>query len=202
MVMIEKPFRPSRVLVRDIAATTSDIPADAPVGARIAAGNSLSLEQIAKDRELGADMAAQLVTAIRGMGLPAERALPNATPQTNEVVISGCFVSVHQDSAAKRFTIGLDLSASELLTVVESYQITEQGLGRKLGSSSATNDGHESLAGVADSSSGLVVIGGMKINGDAGARTRVEGWARQSVKEIAERFRTKFQEQGWINKQN
>jgi len=204
MVVIEKPFRPSRILVRDIAATTADIPADAPVGARIAAGVSISPEQIAKDRQLGADMAAQLVASIRAMGLPAERALAGVAPQTNDVVISGCFVSMNTNGTAKRFTVGCDLSASELMTIVESFQITAQGLGRNLGRGTAMMGGDETLGGAAGAAaaSGLIVTSRLKINGGADARARLEGWARQSVKEIADRLKTEFQEQGWIEKRD
>ncbi len=46
---------------------------------------------------------------------------------------------------------------------------------------------------------GFILSSGMKIRDEASARAEMEGWTRQITKEIADRFKTKFQEQGWIN---
>ncbi len=128
MVQGNKTPRPSHILIYDFAATSADIQGDAPVGARISAAASLPAEQIAKDRKLGSSMAAQLATAIREMGLPAERALPGATSQVSDLVIRGYLVSIHESGDGRRLTLGFYFNAAELRTVVESFQVTEQGL--------------------------------------------------------------------------
>src|SRR5688572_20250719 len=70
---IEKPLPPSRVLVHEFGVEPSDIPIDAPIGARLASGERISPEQIKMDRKLAADMTEKLITAIRQLGLPVER---------------------------------------------------------------------------------------------------------------------------------
>ncbi|HEY0550823.1 MAG TPA: DUF4410 domain-containing protein [Verrucomicrobiae bacterium] len=188
--MNEKPPRPNRVLVHDFAVTPTDIPGDAPVGARLAPGATHSPEQIATDRQLGVNMGAQLVTALREMGLPAERALPEATPQADDIIIRGGFVSKHEGNAMRPFTVGLDFAASEWLTAVEGFQVTPQGSGRRPAINTTAVDGNPP---------GVFFTTGMKIQGEAAARAKMDDWARQTVKEIADRVRSRFQEQGWIN---
>jgi hypothetical protein len=185
MAVNEKPARPNRILVHDFAAVPSDIPSDAPVGARLSPGPSLSAEQIAMDRQLGVDMTAQLVTAIREMGLPAERALPGTIPQGSDVVVRGCLVSMHETNAARRFTVGLDPRASEFLTMLESLRITQQGLGHALGTS--------------DNPTGIIATSGMKTDKDANPRPALGAWAKRTVKEISDDLKVVFQEKGWIN---
>ena len=190
MAVDERAPRPSRILVYDFAATAAEIPSDAPVGARMSPGVSLSPEQIAIDRQLGVDMGAQLVAAIRGMGLSAERASAAVTPQPNDIVIRGCFVSMQESNASQRYTIGLDFGASELMTAVEGFQITPQGLARRpaIGPTTAT-DGNPP---------GVLFTRGMKIQDQATFRAKVQDWAKQTVQEIADRIRARFREQGWI----
>jgi hypothetical protein len=185
-----KPARPNRILVYDFAVTAADIPADAPVGARLAPGTSPPPEQLARDRQLGEAMGAQLVAAIRQMGLPAERASADAVPQPNDVLIRGCFVSRYGANTAKPPTIGFDFSASELLTAVEGFQITPQGLAH-LPAIGATT-------GADGNPPGVLFTTAMKVQDQASFRAQAEGWAKQSVQEIAERARTRFREQGWI----
>ncbi len=45
---------------------------------------------------------------------------------------------------------------------------------------------------------GLIVSGGMKIYGEASGSSKIEGRAKQVAKEIANRLKTRFEEQGWI----
>ncbi|HWN93861.1 MAG TPA: DUF4410 domain-containing protein [Methylomirabilota bacterium] len=181
----DKPTRPNRILVHDFAAAPADVPSDAPIGARLGSGATVSPEQIALDRQLGAGMAAQLITALREMGLPAERAVPTSVPQVNDVVVRGLFVSVHDTNAAKRMTVGFDFNALEFLTMLEAFQRTPQGLGSQLAASG--------------NPTGIIVSSGMKIGDMATARTRLDGWGRQTVKEIADGLMVLFREQGWIN---
>jgi hypothetical protein len=207
MAANEKPPRPSRILVREFAVSPADVPSDAPVGARISAGVSLSPEQIAIDHRLGSNMTAQLIAAIREMGLPAQRALPGVTPETADVVIQGYLVSMHEGRGAKRLSIGVYFDASELMTVIEGFQVTAQGLGSQLYFDTPPSGSNEtpgiavgqSAVPVSGNTAGFILTSGMKIDGAASSRARMDGWSRQTTKEIADRLKMKFQEQGWIN---
>ncbi len=183
--VIEKPGRPSHILVQDFAVSPSEIPIDAPIGARLGSGRAASSEQLARDRKLGTNMAAQLITALREMGLSAERFEPGVSPPVNDVVVRGCFASKHGTNAPKLLTVGFDFDALELLTMVEPYQVTSLGVQHGLVTS--------------NNPSGIIATSGMRIGDKADLRDRLDGWATKTVKEIAESLKIVFQEQGWIN---
>ena len=183
VIVIEKPTRPSHILVQNFAVAPADIPIDAPLGARLANGAAASSEQLAMDRKLGTDMAAQLITALREIGLSAERPVPGTAPQVNDVVVRGCFVSKHGTNAPKPLTVGFDFEALELLTMVEPYQVTPQGVRHGLITS--------------NNPSGIITTSGITTGDKASIRARLDIWTAQAVKEIAESLKSVFQEQGW-----
>ena len=199
--------RPANILVYDFAATPADVPAESTFASQGSAPVTPPTdEQIALGRQLGVQIAAELVAAIREMGMPATQVSQGATPQLNDIVIRGYLVSMEAGSAAKRMTIGFGSGGSELTTAVEGYQMTAAGL-RKLGSGTAGAKGSKgpgaALGGAAwlvtGSPVGLIVGGGMKIYGEASGSAKIEGRAKATAKEIADVLKQRFQEQGWIN---
>jgi hypothetical protein len=198
--------RPARILVYDFAATPVDLPPDSPVASQFTTPSTPpTAEQLATGRQLGAEIAAELVEEIRDMGLPAERATRQTPLQLNDIMIRGYLLSIEEGSEVKRLAIGFGAGASELRTLVEGYQLTEQGL-RKLGSGSLDAGGSKgpgAALGVAGlvatgNPAGLIISSGIKVYGEASGRSTVEGRAEQTAKEIAARLKTRFQEQGWI----
>ena len=199
--------RPGNILVYDFTATPTDIPADSMFAGQASAPATVaSDEQTALARQLGLQIAAELVTAIREMGMPAVQVSGAATPQLNDIVIRGYLVSVEKGSAAKRMTIGFGSGGSELTTAVEGYQMTASGL-RKIGSGTTGAKGSKGpgaavgVAGllVTGNPVGLIVGGGMKIYGEASGSATIEGRAKATAKEIADVLKKRFQEEGWIN---
>ena len=196
--------RPVHLWVYDFVATPADLPADSQL-ARDSNPAPQTAEQIATGRQLGAQIAAQLVEEIRGMGLPAERASTRTTLQINDYLIRGYLLSIEEGSAAKRVAIGFGSGASELRTAVEGYQMTAQGL-RKLGSGTVDSGVSKgpgaavplAVAIASGNPLGLIVSSGMKVYGEASGGSKVEGRAEQTAKEIAEVLKTRFQQQGWI----
>ena len=66
--------RPSNIWVYDFAATPADVPADSSLAGQYSTSPTpQTAEQIATGRKLGAEIAAQLVEEIQGMGLPAKK---------------------------------------------------------------------------------------------------------------------------------
>jgi hypothetical protein len=194
--------RPNNIWVYDFVATT----ADAPTDSGIAAQSTLQTpEQIAMGRQLGAQIAQELVTDIQGMGLPAQEAGAGASPQIGDIVIRGYLLSIQQGSEAERLAIGFGSGASELKTAVEGFQVTAQGL-RRLGSGTVEAGGSKTpgaALGVAGliatgNPAGLIVSSGMKIYGEESGSSTVEGRAKQTAQEIADRLKVRFQQQGWI----
>ena len=133
ILVTEKIPRPDHIWVYDFVATPADLPADFAIAREDVDSTPQTAEQIATGRQLGAQIATQLVVEIRGMGMPAERATAQTRPQINDLVIRGYLVSIQEGSATKRVAIGFGAGASELKTAVEGFQMTAQGL-RRLGS--------------------------------------------------------------------
>ena len=199
--------RPAHIWVYDFAATPADVPAySALAGQPSASSTPQTPEQIATGRKLGAQVAAELVTQINAMGMPAEQAMAGITPQINDLVIRGYFLSINVGSAEKRVAIGFGSGESELRVAVEGFQMTAQGL-RKLGSGTTDSTGNKAPGGVlglatllaTHNPAGLIIGTGMKVYGQESGRATVEGRAKATAKEIADVLKTRFQEQGWIN---
>jgi len=206
-LVTEQLPRPGNILVYDFAATASDVPADSALAGRYDMdATSQTAKQIEEGRQLGDQIASQLVEQIRGMGMPAEQASTGAEPQINDIVIRGYLLSIHEGSEAERVTIGFGSGASELRTAVEGYQMTARGL-RKLGSGTVEAGGGKSpgaalgVVGLVATANpaGLIISSGMKVYGEESGSSKVEGRAKQTAKEIADVLKQRFQEQGWIN---
>jgi hypothetical protein len=195
--------RPNHILVYNFAAT----PADAPDLANqyAATDTSQTAEQIQVGRQLGAQIASEVAAAFRAMGLPAE-AVPIGTPlEMNDIAFKGYLISVQEGSAANRVAIGFGSGASELRTAVVAFQRTPQGM-RRLGSGSGVAGGNTTPGGVigvaglvaTGNPAGLIVTSGMKAHGEVSGSSTLEGRAKDTAKEIADRLKPRFQEQGWI----
>jgi uncharacterized protein DUF4410 len=195
--------RPNNIWVYDFVATPEDVPADSDVATQRTPQTPAEIDM---GRQLGAQIATELVADIQGMGLPAQAARAGTTPQVDDIVIRGYLLSIQQGSSAKRLAIGFGSGASELTTAVEGFQVTPQGL-RKLGSGTVESSGSKTPgaalpAAVAIASGnpvGLIVSSGMKIYGEASGSSKVEGRAKQSAGEIADQLKVRFQQQGWIS---
>ncbi len=198
--------KPNNILVYDFAATPADVPSDSEyANPNYRPAVAQTSEEITAGHQAGAQVAAALVEQIRDMGMPATQASPGIQPQLNDIVILGYFISVDEGSTAKRVAIGFGSGASKLVTAVEGYQMTAQGL-RKLGSGTVDAAGGKSpgaslgVAGwiVTGSPVGLLVQGGAKAYTEASGQAGIEGRAKATAKEIAKALKTKFQQQGWI----
>jgi uncharacterized protein DUF4410 len=200
ILVTEEMPRPNRILVYNFAAT----PADAPELANQAT-EAGTPEQTQAGRELGAKIASELASDIRAMGLPGEAVPIGTQAQMHDIIIKGYLLSVQAGSATKRVTIGLGAGASELQTAVEGFQMTPQGL-RKLGSGTVDAGGNKTpgaAVGVAGliatgNPAGLIVSTGMKVYGEASGSSTLDGRAKATAKEIAEKIKPRFQQQGWI----
>jgi hypothetical protein len=198
--------RPNRVWVYNFVANPADMPADSSIrGAVSAPSTPPTAEQLAEGGQLGALIAADLVADIQAMGLPAVQAGPGSSPQVGDGVIRGYLISVQGGGAVKRFIIGFGSGTSELNTVVEGYAVTPQGW-RKLGSGTLSSSGSKTPgmvvpAAVAIASGnpiGLIVVGGLKVYGEASGRNSLEGRAKATADAIADELKIRFTDRGWI----
>ena len=201
----DKVPRPDRIVIVDFAATPADVPADSPLAAAATAGPPQTAQQIETGRRVGAELATRLAGEIRGMGLLAERAPTQATPEINDIVIRGYLLSVSEGSTVKRVAIGFGAGASELSVAVEGYQMTAQGL-RRLGSGRVASGGGKAPGAAAPLGVtlatghpiGLVVVTGVKGYGEVSGSSRIGGRVEKTAKEIARQLEPRFRAQGWI----
>ena len=198
--------RPNRIWVYDFGVTKADVPGSSALTGQLAdLPAPATAEDIALGRQLGTEIATQLVARINNMGLLARRATANTSPQINDIVIKGYLLSVVAGSASERMAIGFGSGASELETAVEGFQMTPQGL-RKLASGTIDASGSKSpgaalgVAGVIATGNpiGLIVSSGMKVYGEQSGSSTVEGRATKTADLIAKELNVRFQRQGWI----
>jgi hypothetical protein len=201
----ERLARPDRIIVHDFAATPGDIPSWSTAGRYAAPSTPQSAEAIATGRELGVQVANELVAEIREMGLPAVHAGGQPGPRVGDIVITGYFGSIDEGSAAKRVVLGFGSGGAELTTHVDGYLMTDRGL-RKLGSRDLDSEGNKT-PGVAvplavtlatANPIGLIVGGALKVGGEATGSSTITGSAKRTAKKIAGELKEAFEEQGWI----
>jgi len=199
--------RPNTIWVHDFAATPAGVPDESALaGQDLEHSTPQTAKEIATGRQLGAEIAAQLVEQINGMGMFAERASAGTTPQINDIVIKGYLVSFNEGSAAKRFAIGFGSGASDLKVAAEGFQMTAQGL-RKIGSGTTDAEGGKTPGAdlgvlgliATHNPAGLIISSGMHLYGEESGSSTVKGRAKQTAKEIADVLKKRFQEQGWID---
>ena len=199
--------RPNTIWVYDFAATPADVPDESALaGQHSEHSTPQTAEQIKTGRQLGAEIEAQLVKLIRGMGMAAEHAVTGTKPQINDLVLQGYLVSFKEGSEAKRIFIGFGSGASDLKVAVEGFQMKAQGL-RKIGSGTTDSGGGKAPGAdlgalgliATHNPAGLIVSTGFKIYGEESGKSTVKGRAEQTAKEIADVLKKRFQEQGWID---
>ena len=201
-----KPLpRPDRILVYDFAAIGADLPEWSAARDRYGGqAEPRTTEEIAMGRELGAEVAADLVAKIREMGLPVAKASGQPELRLGDYALVGYFESIDERGGTKRVVIGFGSATKDMKTQVEAYRMTDSGM-RKLGS-----------AGI-DSSSGrtpgvlvplIVTVAtanplGPHKGGDANGSGKpggatIETTARQTADALADELRDAFRKQGWI----
>jgi len=202
----ERIARPNRIIVHDFATTPTDVPAGSAVAGQYAQPTTPQTpEETELGRQLGAQVAQELVTEIQGMGLPAVRAQGQPAPRVGDIVLMGYFESVDSGSAVKRMVLGFGQGAADLKTVVEGYLMTDKGL-RRLGSGTVDSGTGKApgvavplvMAAATGNPIGLIISSAVKVEGQASGRTTIEGTAKRTAKEIADQLRAAFQKQGWI----
>jgi len=198
--------RPNRILVHNFAAIPEDIPAGSTRVVQFSTAKAPQTdEEVEIGRQLGAQVAQELVNAIQSWGLTAVRAAGQPPAQVGDVVLMGYFESVDRGGAAERVLLGFGQGAAELTTEVEGYLMTDKGL-RRLGSGKVESGGGKApgvlvpIAVVVATGNpiGLIVGGAAKIQGEMSGRTTIEGTAKRTAEAIAVQLKEACQRQGWI----
>ena len=199
--------KPAQIWVHAFAASPTDVPNDSVLADEPSLDKAVPAnEQLALGKELGDQIANELVADIRKLGMPAELATPGTKPQLNDIVLRGYLLSVQPGSETQRVLVGFGAGGSELRTLVEGFQQTTNGL-RRLGYGTLDAGGGK-LPGTAvglatflatKNPAGLIISGGMHLYGETSGRSQIQGRAQQTAKEIADILQQRFKQQEWIN---
>jgi hypothetical protein len=198
--------RPSNVYVYDFVAHPSDAPSGSTEEGHSLAGSSAQTpEQIRLWREIGAEVAKDLVTQIDAMGLHAAQVSSDPALEQDDLVIRGTLLKVVEGSAAERVAIGMGKGAAELRVAVQGYQMTPTGL-RQLGSGVADTAAGKTpgaavpavVAVATHNPLGLIVSTGVKLHDEQTGKSTIHGKTEAVAKEIAAQLRPRFEAQGWI----
>jgi len=198
--------KPERILVYNFAAAQADIPTWAAGAGRYTGQEpQQTTEQLTAGRQLGDEVAKQLVSEIRAMGLPAEQARSSTPLEVGDYALVGYFESVNEGSAVERVALGFGAGAASMKTRVEGYQMTATGP-RKLGGGeveSGDSKGPGLVVPLAVTLAtanpiGLIVGGAVKVGGEVSGHDTIKGVSERTAKEISTQLRGAFQRQGWI----
>ena len=198
--------KPERILVYNFAATQADIPTWAVGAARYTGQEPVQdAKQLEAGRQLGKQVAQELVTEIHGMGLPAQVADASTPLEVGDYALVGYFESVNEGSAVERVALGFGAGAASMKTRVEGYQMTASGV-RRLGGAEVDSGGGKGpglavpLAVTIATANpiGLVVGGAVKAGTELSGYSTIEGTSKRTAKEISTQLREAFERQGWI----
>jgi hypothetical protein len=200
-----KISRPDRIIVYDIATSPAELPPEVAIAGQGAASPQLTAEQRAVGRKLGAEIAQDLVSELQTVGLPAVRSAGQPALRPGDGLVVGYFATIDEGSAAKRVGLGFGAGGAELATVVKGFLVTAKGL-QPLGSGTVEAGSGKTPGGAAPlvvavatgNPVGLLVSGAAKAYGEASGSETIEGAARRTAEEIAEKIRATAEKQGWI----
>ena len=201
--------KPGRIIVYDFAVSPSDLHADSEFARSFSARETpLSPNEQRLGRNLAARISERLVQEILALRMPAERAGSGRPAGLNDIIIRGEFVSIDEGSRIKRMVIGFGAGASNLQTVAQAYQVTDEGL-RRLGEleieaksgkmpGMAVPVGAGAIAGRAAMSA--AVSAGTNVSSETIGGESIDAAATRTAKRIAEVLKRGFVKQGWISK--
>lgn len=196
---------PKLIVVHDFSATPQDVPPDSVLYGLVERRETpQSAEEVELGRQLGARVAEKLVADLNERGIPAARAADGAVPQVGDAAIRGAFIALDEGSRIKRMLIGFGSGAAELGSIVEAFQMREDGL-HPLGSGEIVAGGGKmpgvlvpvgagAVAGTAATSA--VIAGSVNLVKEAGPES-LEGAANRTAEEVADTIEGVYKKRGW-----
>jgi hypothetical protein len=199
--------RPQMIFVHDFAVSPGAVALDTAIGARImqVVEGSPQEQQVKIGHEVARTVTEHLVREIHKLGLPAVAA-PAGTPVAGpSLAIEGQFLTVNQGNRLRRAVIGFGAGASEVRTLVQIYETTNEG--HRLVEDfyttvkSSLKPGMGPMIGVGAAAGTVVTSAAVSTGvGLATAHSQtVEGDAKHTADEIAKVLKKFFVQQGWVS---
>jgi hypothetical protein len=194
--------RPPVVVVYDFATSAEEFVADT-FGSDFASGSESAQEPSDPAHRTAHALSQAIVDALNQRGIQATRGTA-AAPPIDALVLKGQFLKIEKGSRLKRMTIGFGAGTAELRVQAQVYQVTDSGL-RSLAEGRVTRVGSK-MPGMALPLAGGAVFGTVAtaavISGSINVAREVKGAiddeTSQIAKEIAERARKYYEQQGWL----
>lgn len=194
--------RPARVLVGDFVADRAELPADSAIATYLEQRTTPPTRQeIEMGRILGERVEQQLVIELNNAGIQAQRAASAGEFRPGDGVIRGEFVVIDEGSRTKRMLLGFGAGAGELKTLVETYQMTPEGL-RPLGAAQVQTAGGKLPGmlvplGIGAAAAGVVAGGTANVLQERGPES-IDAAAQRTAKEIARQLADAYRQRGWL----
>jgi Domain of unknown function (DUF4410) len=206
-------LRPGRVFVYDFSVTAAEVTENQ--GFFMGLYNSALSDTTENERALaiGRDvqsrMSEELVTGIRDLGLPAQRATKGTPLPPDAIAVTGLFLNVDEGNRLRRTVIGFGAGGSQVNAQVEVYAPSSSGLSKLLEFSthadSGTMPGAAVTGGVGAAASGGMTAGAaaanMGVSAVKGYRSQVEQMAGRSADQAVAYLSEFFAKQGWISQE-
>jgi hypothetical protein len=202
-------LRPGRVLVYDFAVTAAQVSENQGffIGLVNSLGDATENErELAIAQEVRDRMAEDLVTGIRELGLPAQRATVGTPIPSDAIAVTGLFLNVDEGNRLHRTVIGFGAGQSQVEAQVQVYAPSSSGPARLLEFSTHADSG--SMPGAAvTGGAGAAASGGMTagaaaanvaVSGIKGYRSQVDEMAGRSADQAVAYLSQFFARQGWI----
>jgi len=203
--------RPNAILVYDFAVTPDEVQLDEGISAQVKQefqqyqGTPRTAQEIKIGHAVANAVAAELVTAIQGYGLPAERALGWPSAQGNTLMIKGQFTSIDEGNRTERVLIGFGTGRTSVRANVQVFELTREGT-RKVESlqadaKSGYKPGMAMMMGVGAVAGNLVAstaVSGAVSAGSEVSWSTVDADGKRLAKNVAKNLGQLFVNQGWI----
>jgi hypothetical protein len=200
--------KPELIVVHNFGVTPGDVALDRAIGERlvqVVKEAPASEQELQIGREVARIVAENLVKEIGRLGIPAVAAAA-ATPVAGpSLAVEGQFLTVDQGNRLRRMVIGFGAGATEVRTLVQIYETTNEG--RRLVEDfyttvkSSRKPGMGPMVGVG-AAAGTVATSAAVSTGVgvfSELSQTVEGDAKHTAEEIAKVLKKFFAEQGWIS---
>jgi len=198
--------RPDLVIVHDFGVTAGDVALDRAAGARLIDAMKTTPEaeqQLKLGREVTRIVTEHLVKQISALGIPAVAAAA-ATPVAGPSLdLEGQILTVDEGNRLRRVVIGFGAGATEVRSLVQVYEITNDG--RRLVEDfyttvkSSRKPGMGPMAGVGGAVSGASAAAvGAGVSVASEFSQSVDADAKHTAEEITKELKKFFARQGWI----
>lgn len=195
--------RPARVVVRNFAATESDVVEYEGIFRQQPSNPNPTERRRAIARNVSEALTLELVRGLQELGLSVVRGMPEASDTDDILIIEGEFICIDEGSPLRRWAVGFGSGAAKVQTRARVYQGPHR---RKLLEFTTDADSGKLPGAAVTASAGVAaptIVGAGLLTGNAVAtgfrnHTDVSQLARSTADQAVRYLSEFFARQGWI----